>query len=193
MLAEQAEKERLRVLAEQAEKERLRVLEVQRLFMLELERLRLVELERLRLVELEKLRQIEFERLRVLAEEAERERSKTHAFNSAGTLSGSGGSNIKRSSSCRRIGKITFEGCETDKSIDSSKTDELTSDSDGTRGAESTSTTKTPFPYLRRKSFAGHEARKKLSLTPEKVFYPCDRNPGFPFPYMSHSHNVKKK
>ena len=167
------------------------------LFMLELERLRLVELERFRLFELERLRLIELDRLRVLAEEAaalaavERERSKTHAFNSAGTLSGSGGSNIKRSSSCRRIGKITFEGCETDKSIDSSRTDELTTDSDGTRGAETT--TKAPFPYLRRKSFGGHEARKKLSLTPEKVFYPCDRNPGFPFPYMSHSHNVKKK
>ena len=204
VLAEAAEKERLRVLAEEAEKERLRllegerlrVIEVQRLFMLELERLRVLDLERLRKLELERLRVSELDRLRLLAidnaalEVAERERVRAFAFNAAGTLS-SGSGNNKRSSSCRRIGRITFEGVDNNKSVDSNRADDSTNDSDAVRGAEST--TKTPFPYLRRKSFGGHEAKKKLSLTPEKVFYPCDRNPGFPFPYMSTSHNVKKK
>jgi hypothetical protein len=216
VLAEEAEKERLRVLAEEAEKERLRfveverlrVLEVQRLFLLELERLRVVEVEklrvqselaekeRLRLVEIDRQRLLEVERLRVLAveaaalEAAERERVRACANDAAGTVS-SGSFKSQRSSSCRRIGRITFEGDDKDKSMDGTQTGESTSEKNATRGAEGT--TKTPFPYLRRKSFGGHEAKKKLSLTPEKVFYPSDKKPGFPFPYMSTSHNVQKK
>ena len=190
------------------EVERLRVLEVQRLFLLELERLRVVEAERLRLqselaekerlrlVEIDRQRLLEVERLRVLADEAaaleaaERERVRACANDAAGTVS-TGSLKSQRSSSCRRIGRITFEGDDKDSSMDGTQTGESTSEKNATRGAEGT--TKTPFPYLRRKSFGGHEARKKLSLTPEKVFYPSDKNPGFPFPYMSTSHNVQKK